>query len=380
MSHPTCAVHTAFVYERGGETIVGEITEMSICRWGRIRDDISSAFIRIPLGQCCELMSEVFTVKHELHIFRDGEMVWCGPITRLEFMWDGVEVFAEDMLWVAKRRALSVGYNYQYPPSGAGPIGALDLVDYLLDNQTYGRFGDPWNMLAHLNHVVGPDDPLAGRAANSWSVSTWEELDALAEDYGIDYTVVGRDIFYFDVHLAWVELDDLVDGHLSEWPRIVEYGNAFASRYIHTDGSGYAGLADAPDPVLAEYGEEIDFIATRTDQADRPVDTVTGEPEVPSDDELAAWAETASHNMDMYYPPRQSIVVPANATLMPSSPWVVNTLVPGSWFVVTVDRECRAVDEYHRLHQLAVEEIGGQAETVKITTATAPATRLEPEV
>lgn len=370
---PLCAEHTAFVYELGGEVLVGQIEELSIVRWQRIRDGISAGYVRIPTGNCCVFLSTVETIRHELHIYRGGEMVWCGPITRMEFERDGVDIYAEDVLWVAKRRVVSSGYNYAFPPNGPGPRSALDLVDDLLRIQTYGRNGDPWNVVPHLHKIDGPHIHQTQRATNTWSTSVWEELDAIAHYGGLDYTVVGRDVYYFDVHLAWSLLPDLLEGHLSEYPRIVEYGNSFATRYIKTDGSGHAALAQAPIEMRALFADEIDFIESIADQS---VDAHRADP---TPEKLADWVDDAENQITRFYPPTVAIVIPANSSLMPSSPWDVNALIPGSWFQTSVACNGRSVSEFQRLHEVSVEEVGGRNEKVAITTATAPGARLDPE-
>ena len=38
---------------------------------------------------------------------------------------------------------------------------------------------------------------------NAYQYTVWEDFDAYAEDSGTDYTVVNRDIYYCDTHLAW---------------------------------------------------------------------------------------------------------------------------------------------------------------------------------
>ena len=52
------------------------------------------------------------TILHELHIYRNGEPVWEGPITRLEYEFDQVRIFAEDVLWATNRSAIEKGYNH----------------------------------------------------------------------------------------------------------------------------------------------------------------------------------------------------------------------------------------------------------------------------
>lgn len=385
-----CGTHTAGAYERGGAVAVGMFPKATFVQWGRVRDEISEAIVHVPLDGCCDLLEQIEPVQNELHIFRDGESVWQGVITRMEFEYDEVQIYAEDMLWVAKRRVLEVGYNYQDPCAtctpgpieGTGRISAITHAGYLLDTWCYSQYSDEWNMAAHLFPIVGPDDPMSGRQANAWSTSCWLEFDSLAEDNGIDYTVVNRDIYWFDTNLDWNTLDPLDPADIASYPRIVEYGNSLATRYIRGDGSGYAGVATAPAPMQAKYGQSIDIISAERTQAEtgeQPSDP-SAPPPPPSAAKLAAWLETAEGRVADRYPVARNIVIPANSTLMPTSPWDVNTLMPGSWCEVSLDRLCRPdVTELQRLHEMRVTERGGEAEQIEISMITAPATRLLPE-
>ena len=63
-------------------------------------------------GCCDESCSALRTVNTELRIHRDGVQVWRGidhshrVTTSMQ-----VSIFAEDMLWVAKRRAVETGFE-----------------------------------------------------------------------------------------------------------------------------------------------------------------------------------------------------------------------------------------------------------------------------
>jgi hypothetical protein len=354
---PTCGYHEAFVYERGGTVLVGQLTGVHLLSWERVRDDISHAEVRMVGSECCGILEDVEVVVHELHIYRSGEKVWEGPITRLEFEYDGVDIFAEDILWAGKKRALEYGYNLEKAPDNAVEVAAAIVIWQLVL-----PFGNPWNL--DVQPVYGPSDPETTRATNSWASTVWEELDVLAEDGGIDYTMVGRTLYIWDVHLRWVTLAPLVDADISTLPRIVEYGNDFANRVIYTDGSGYAGVATADSGTLDTYSRYIDLIIPIEDR---------DEDEPPSALVLSNWYDVAARNVVKHYPPRQAIIVPANSTLMPSSPWVINDLIPGSWMMVQMDRMCRQVDEWQRLDSVKVVE-DEDGERVQITVSSAPAT------
>lgn len=258
----TCGTHTAEVWVRGGQTFVGDLTPLTYCRWERVRDDISTAQVNLPPTECCELLGDLRSVYHELHVFRDGEPVWEGPITRIEYEHDEVRVYAEDILFVAKRKVLAVGYDNSYPNIGY----VMNRIDWLLRDQCYALDGDPWKAVPHL-HLLSPFNtgPRTSRAVAAYEMYVWQDFDKYAEDHGSDYTVVNRDIYYWDHGLNFKPLPDLDEAHLSQFPRLVEYGNELYTRGFVSNAKGYAGVAVAPSPWPETY-TYIDSLTTNLDE------------------------------------------------------------------------------------------------------------------
>lgn len=52
-----CGTHTAVVMLQGGLVTIGEVPLISQVRWTRVRDDISTAQIDIPIAECCDLLN-----------------------------------------------------------------------------------------------------------------------------------------------------------------------------------------------------------------------------------------------------------------------------------------------------------------------------------
>ena len=215
----------------------------------------------------------------------------------------------------------------------------------------------------------------------------------MAEDYGIDYSTVGRNIYWWDINVRapFLEIDPLDPADIADYPRIVEYGNDLATRYFRTDGSGYAGIADAPSDIRDKYGTAIDIISAEKSQAavappryvvDEDGNVVPGSPilpDPPSDAKRATWQATAERRIADRYPVKQNIVVPANSTLMPTSPWDINGVPAGAWTQVTVDRLCRgSVTQWQRLHELRVTETGTGGEIVQVSLVSAPSNQIVP--
>jgi hypothetical protein len=364
-----CGRHRAFIYERGGVNLIAEIEPLTAVRWQRIRDDVSTAEIRVPTHYCCEILGDLRTVKHELHLYRNDLPVWEGPITRIEYEFEQASIFAADVLWQATRTVLNEGYNQAYPNIG----NAIDRMDWLMRDKTFELYGDPWNVATagHLHPLHHAGDPKTARVVNAWQFYTWEDFDKYAEDYGTDYTVVGRDIYYFDLNLAWKIIPPLDENYLSQFPRIVEYGNQAATRGVVTNGHGYAGVSEFPAPALIDEWGHIDWLVTN--ESDGQLDNV------PTPEEIATWEATAARNINDRVPPPVAIVIPANTTLLPGGPWLIEDLVPGAWFQADVTRLCRSVSEYQRIHEVVVTEQAPDGETVQFSAVSAPASMVMPE-
>jgi len=364
-----CGRHTAQIWNRGATSLVANAEPLQMVRWNRIRDDISRAEIVLPTYECCEVLSEVRTVMHELHIFRDGAKVWEGPITRIEYEADVVRIFAEDILWVATKSTVEEGYNHSYP----NIQNVIHVMHWLIDTQCFHKNNDPWNMIGglggglnHLYPTSHPDpnnDPREARVVFPYSVTVWEDFDKYAEDYGADYTVFKRDIYWWDIHYAWKVIPNLEEEWISEFPRIVEYGNQLVTRGIVTNGKGYAGMATGDATALATYGYIDDLTSNVTESS-----IIEGPPPI---EDITEWAETARRKLT--HPSPVAVVIPANTTLLPGSPWTMDDLFPGAWFQVNVDRLCRSVTEWQRLHEVVVEETAPRGEEIKFTAVSPPA-------
>jgi len=365
-----CGRHRAFAYERGGTKLVGELTPLVRVNWRRIRDDISTAQATLGTTECCDLLGSLDTIRMELHITRDDEKVWQGPITRLEYQRDVVDVFADDILWIAKRTPLAVGYNMGYPNVGY----VVDRMDWLMRSQTFAKYGNPWRAVLHPIRIPQGGDARSSRATFAWSVTTWEDFDKFAEDMGADYTVVNRDIYYWDLNYAWSVLPDLTEDHLSETPRIVEYGSEFATEFVVTNNQGYAGVAYAAQSIIDDYG----YIGMVDSAWNEAAAAEPGTSNVPTPEELAEMQYNAGRQLSSRTLPPVSIVVPEGTSLMPSSPWRVSDLIPGSWFNVRLENLCRKVHEAQRLHEVNVTEEAGTGEKFGVTVVTAPLVRINP--
>ena len=259
-----CGTYRVFVYEQGGERLLGEVEPIERLNFSRVRDDISNAtvFSAGYSADCGQLYGSLRCWMHELVIFRDGVRVWEGPITRIGYKQDSVEIEAKDVMAYAYRRIMREGYNdaYRLVKSATGnqpeqSLGVLSVVKRAAMLLTQGLAPYDPNVLPYLTTIEYPGDAKQARVVANWSRTVWEEVDDLAATAGLDYTTVGRRIMLWDTHRAIGRLPELRDGDFSDSPIVTEYGMQLATFFAVTNGSGVAGYhrGDGQDrPVRAD--------------------------------------------------------------------------------------------------------------------------------
>ena len=164
------------------------------------------------------------------------------------------------------------------------------------------------------------------RVTNDWQMYVWEDIDKFAEDYGVDYTVVNRDIYYWDIHWAWKVLAPLDEDWISDSSphrrvrqRAGHPGHRDQRPGLRRDRPGRLPTPPARD----EYGYVDDLVATPTRPTPKPAHRARS---------CSTGRRTALRNLSGTYPPPVGIVIPANTTLLPGAPWQVEDLIPGAWF------------------------------------------------
>jgi hypothetical protein len=388
-----CGTHRVFVYDRGGQRRRGEITPLVDVQWGRKRDDISNALVTSNGfgADCCELLGDLRCWMHELVIFRDGVRVFEGPITRITYQADNVQVEAKDVMVYLYRRIMREGYDDAYrrvdlnPLTTPQPLPSTKGGPYLITgNSTVVRraaqiainalaYEDP-NVLPYLTILDHPDDAKNSRVVPDYSRTAWEEIDDLAATAGLDYVTVGRRIMLWDTHRAIGRLPEMRDGDFSDPVIVTEYGMLTANYFAVTDNDGHWG---ASYPVglnsknwFQAYGP-VEMLASAFGETEN--DTASTETITPAAlaQLVATYEKQASLNIAHRWPTPVVARVPDNSSLNPKINVGINQLIPGVWIPLRATATCRNVSQWQKLDELAVQETEG-VEQVKVTLSPAP--------
>jgi hypothetical protein len=355
--------YTVMAVDRGGRTRIGEITGITSLRFDRIRDDTSSAGLMIdsPDPGCCELLASLRTVRHEIVIHRNGVRVWEGPITRLSYQADRVELDARDITWYLSRRVL------EHPIDQVGDPVPATLLLYDLMLRHYPPGGDPFGVGPFLTCITGSDEARTAARYKPYTRTLFNLLEQYSHRGGIDYTVNGRRLVLWDTQTRVSVLPKLTDEVLSGSVNVTEYGQELKTRTFVTNSEDTYTLAEAPQEWLDYYGP-IDFLDTNVDEGD-------GEPAA---GDLVAMTEVAHRILLTGYPAPIRLWISENARLDPCYDAEFADLQAGAWVPIQSTRTCRAMSQWQKVQRVSVVwEPDG--ERVGVTLTKAPSYFVEPE-
>lgn len=339
-----CGEPTVFITARcatGMTCVLDSITDL---KWDRRLDDISEANVTVNLGgdsksTCCECLSEVEPWCHELHIWRDGEEVWVGPVIEITYSYEEVKIRAQDSLAWTTVRIPPIDINFTSIATDLTDIAefilatafALDTVTCEMDN-------------LHLT----PTGTLGFRFWEAFTGTAWEMLVDLA-DTGVDFTTLGRTIVITGDEASYTPLILLTDDHIMGEIEVKKDGTLQGNRwYVHFEG----------DQGTPASGEAVSFFCYGPIERMRDGDGLQ--------DGISAGQAADTYVASSAIAPR-SLEVPSGSKLSPDTPWTINQMVPGARVDVAVTKICFPLTRSFRLTLVETEYSDKNGESVNVT-------------
>lgn len=362
-----CGNNRAFIYLKGGQHLVGEITPLEDITWNRKRDDISNCLLNTNGfgADCGRMLENTHAWTHEVVVLRDGERVWEGPVTRKTGQRDNVHLEAKDVMVWPYRRILRQGYNDSFRVVNGQQLGQRSVVERATLILLNALAPDDPNIIPYLTALTYPDDAGQSRVVPDFSRTAWEEVDDMAATAGLDYTTVGRRIMLWDTHRPVGRLPEMRDENFADPPVVTEYGMQTATAFGVTNNNGVWGLAERThspyglvEQLASAYGE-----------------TEGGAEEVLTSAARAALQRTlagqAERNISGRWPTPMVVRVPDNSTLHPDTGVGINQLVPGVWIPLRSRGPTWNVAQWQKLDLLTVSQ-DKDGEKVSVTMSPAP--------
>lgn len=253
--------YTAELRTRGGRRRVATLGQVTGVTWTRTLSETSWATVTVkPRGRgCSAALDGAIPWGHELALYRDRELVWCGPLMDEPDDGNTVTLSALDLsAWLGKR-LVHDGYDTTGEPADLTTIAWGLLRDALSPD-------DP----GVLQHV---DARLTGVTAERWVDPETTMADAdLAQlvALGLDWTMVGRRMVLFGRAESLGRIAHLYGRHFTGPLPSVRAGAGVVTRAV-VQGGGVRGEAGGVHPVL---GLLEDLVSSSTVESDEDAATL----------------------------------------------------------------------------------------------------------
>jgi hypothetical protein len=368
--------HTVYLYDRGGMTRVGQLLDVSQVRWTRDRDGVSEADVRIEGAACsaqAALLAGIEPKRSEIVIYRGQERVWEGPVWRVGWHADYVEINAHDVMAYVFGTPLSKDwdnrYRATYDDDGnvitvlSQPTEVTSRINNILqyEMQRWETISPPANVLPYLQIHHFPNEARTTAYTQPFEMTAGEHIQGLGRTGGIDWTVVGRSLHVWDVSRSLGKTRLLTEADFFSEVIITAYGADMAAEVYVIGKDGKYGHASAPSPyygpwtmILTAYNEE------GTDE--------------PSQAELDS---QASRNINGRQPVPVEVRVPDNSGIKLDETLTIHDLVPGVQVPLLATLNARQMSQLQKIDHVTVTE-NAKGETVQVTLT--PATKPDDDV
>lgn len=327
-----CGVWQAAIVGQDGSPVLRADVPFVSAEMTRVLDETSTA--TITLGECCDLLADIRSVRHSLALYRDGLPVWGGPIVQVNYRTG--QLSARDVSWWFDRRLIA-GRRVFVGEDLAAIAETLIRDTLALSDPGIGNYLEvsPCGIIGDRTYDTDDGTQTVGDA-----------LRELARD-GLDFTVLGWRMIIGGQQIDTRPIATLTDDAWRELPDVIDDGLALATRTI-VKGSGILAVAGGIDPYFG--------------LVERP----WSEPDIT---DLGSLASAATTRLDLLS--STPLVVGDKygdgfaAVLAPSAPVTFAELVPGALVRNALISLCRPIVADLRLHDVRVTI--GQDEQVSIT-------------
>jgi hypothetical protein len=361
----SCEVHSAELYDRGGKRKIGSLGPLTRVKWERRRDDISMATVWVSTvsPECAQVLGLLETNRTELVIFRGNKRVWEGPVERITYQGSSVEVEAKDVMFYVQRTIMRNEYDNRFPNVGL----VLDRVQRIMTAELARKEAlDPAaNILPHIRYIYSTTPGVVDARTAAWTqpyeMTVFAHVDNLAWRGGLDYTVIGRSIMFFDVHARIGQTPMVTGDDFIGDPVITQYGTELTTHVVMTDGKGHWGEAGGIDPYYGEWE-----VLHQAYDENAVVDPLHNTPPT-----VAEMTSQAKRSYLQGKRPPLVVRIPDNTRLNPNGVLTVDDLVPGVWIPLTATLPGRTLSQMQKLDSMTVEETAGNGEEIKVVLSPA---------
>ncbi|HWO52298.1 MAG TPA: hypothetical protein VNN23_11910 [Ornithinibacter sp.] len=353
-------------------TRVGQILDVSQVRWTRDRDGVSEADIRIEGSACsaqAELLSEIEPKRSEIVIYRGEDRVWEGPVWRVGWHADYVEINAHDVMAYVMATPLSVPWDNRfradYDDDGnpiviyTQPTEVTTRIGQILQYEmgVWEAVDPPANVIPFLRIHHSPNEARTSAYTMPFEMTAGEHMQSLGRTAGIDWTVVGRAIHVWDVSSNLGRTRTLTEADFFSEVVITAYGADMAASVYVVGRNGVYGHASAPSPY---YGPWTMILTAYNEEGT-------------NDPTQAELDSQAKRNINGRQPVPVEVRVPDNSGVRLSETLTIHDMVPGVQIPLLATLNSRQMSQLQKIdHVTVIENAKGEQIQITLTPATKP--------
>lgn len=371
--------HRAFIYDRGGMLRIGALVKPTMVQWSRVRDGVSEAKVVIAANRLSmqrELLESLRAHRHELVIYRGRDRVWEGPLHRLTWRNDGVEIVAHDIFAYLLATPLTRTWSNAGAAVGTVTDRIRRIIQYELttSRQQYAdgvlrtvpaweALSPPANILPHLDIRNFVNEAETSMVTHPFTQTVGDHILQLARYSGVDFTVIGRRFVAWDVSRALGRTVQLSDESFIGEVIVTEYGADHAqSAYV----VGMAPDEGAPPVGSGLRWDNLDYYGPWTEIFTPYNEEGTREP---TQGELNS---QAIRNLSGRTPAPVEVRVPDQSQIVLTNSLRIEHLVPGVQMPL---RATLAAREYSQMQKLDTVRVTEDADGERIQVTLVPTTK-----
>lgn len=363
-----CSQHVAYIQDKCNGPRLCELSDITELQYDRRLDDISEAFVIIPISgdsddPCCSCLADVEPWCHQLTIVRELDgVVWSGPVTKVTYGYNSVRIDAKDKLAWLQKRAIPVTIT------GNNPNTAKCLTTIAKEIIEAAMAEDDSPCLLDCILDMGDGLPFGTDRSREDFVAfggptAYDDLITMGNG-GVDYTVVNQCILLTGESLPDVSIGILTDEMIMGDVSIVKDGDLLANRFWmrydqDDDCAGHCIPQGSPYcPCPAEATGAVECYG----RVEKVIDGI-GMPNLIS----ASVAGQIYLNSSRLVP--RTIEFPGETKLSPECPFELNDIIPGQRMDVALSKLCIPIYQGFKIQQLSVTD-GSDGESISVSLKT----------
>ncbi len=338
------------VYDRGGTIRVARLDRVDAISFARRLDDTGECQVDCISEEWADL---IHPWQHEIHIFRDGSLVWCGPVRDKTYSPESGQV-------TITARDLFSWFDFRVPHD------ELDYIDEDMANVFVGI------MESALKPDTSPritiDKSAAGVPTDFYHDPELPKIAATMlrelSDSGVDFTTINRTVYVRNEEMDNTSIGTLLPSHFATFPEIKESGEMATLLLLTGAGGDFHSQPDATNTADETAATAAAAVGKWDKDPFGLLETVIDATALFDADDKTALEKSAKSRYELLRYPRLYI---QSVELHKSAPLTIDQLVPGKRVTLSMDIGSIPLITDYRIQSVEVSVNNQAQEAISLT-------------